>query len=90
MRYLLVVAFASTIAIAVGARARSQPAPGSQTSESTGAVAAVGNSDESLSQQLDRERKTQRKRDTFLGIVAAGLAAFGSSYTLMKHRPKPE
>ncbi|HQP33954.1 MAG TPA: hypothetical protein PLI95_02200 [Polyangiaceae bacterium] len=94
MRLLSVLAIPCLVAFASPASAQPE-VPGLAAPVDSAAVTGreavqVGDRAPAWSESGEAGAATKRRRDTFLYMVAAGLAAFGTFYTLTRHRRDDE
>ena len=88
MRWLSTPVFACIVATSAMALAQTPP-PANTGNEAPASV--VPHDDGSMAQDLvEQESRSQRKKNAFLYIVAAGLAAIGTTYTLTRPREESD
>lgn len=94
MRLLPVLAIPCLVAIASPAWAQPEvsgiAAPADSAAVSGRETVQVGERAPAWLEPGDAGAAAKRRRDTFLYMVAAGLAAFGTFYTLTRHRRDDE
>lgn len=94
MRLLPVLAIPCFVAVASPAWAQPEvpgiAAPADPAASPGRETAQVGDRAPGWLEPGNAGAATKRRRDTFLYMVAAGLAAFGTFYTLTRHRRDDE
>lgn len=88
MRFLAAVTVVCVLA-ASGVAMAEPPAPGAASPDHvlalhTDRVPGAGRDAVTIRDPLEDEARSQRKKNAFLYIVAAGLAAIGTTYTLTR------